>query len=135
MDARAFFMLAATLELTAKDAYRRMGDLLELFLAKREEPSVQLQGLLRELRLACIDEDFHHRAFLRMTTWIDAAGRFKRGLDRKECVQEISDLLPRAPEPIRGTEPRGNVTYVVTDGGIGALAKRYGIELVVVPEE
>jgi len=43
--------------------------------------------------------------------------------------------LPQAPEPIRGTEPRRNALYVVTDGGLGALAKRYGIELVVVPEE
>jgi len=135
MDARAFFELAATLELTAKQAYRRMGDLLGLLLAKREEPSVQLQGLQRELRRAYVDEDFHERAFSRMTTWMDAAGRFKRGLSKRECLLEICGLLPQAPEPIRGTEPRGNATYVVTDGGIGALAKRHGIELVVVPEE
>jgi hypothetical protein len=96
---------------------------------------VQLQGLQRELHRAYVDEDFHERAFSRMTTWMDAAGRFKRGLSERECVQQICDLLPQAPEPIRGTEPRGNSTYVVTDGGIGALARRHGIELVVVPEE
>lgn len=135
MDVRAFFVLAATLELTAKQAYRRMGDVLRLLLAKREEPSVQLQGLLRELHHAYRDEDFHERAFLRMTSWMDTAGRFKRGLSKRECAQQIIDLLPQAPEPIRGTEPRGNAIYVVTDGGVGALAKRYGIELVVVPEE
>ncbi len=135
MDARAFFELAATLELTAKQAYRRMGELLKLFLAKREEPSVQLQGLQRALHRAYIDEDFHERAFLRMIGWTDAEGRFKRGLSATECVQQISILLPQAPEPIRGTEPRGNALYVLTDGGIGALAKRYGIELVVVQEE
>lgn len=135
MKAREFFELAATLELTARQAYRRMHDLLSSLQAKREEPSVQLQGLQRELHLAYLDEDFHERAFLRMTSWMDAAGRFKRGLGERECVQQICDLLPQAPEPIRGTEPRGNSTYVVTDGGIGALAKRHGIELVVVPEE
>ncbi|WP_257455532.1 hypothetical protein [Archangium lipolyticum] len=135
MNAREFFELAATLELTARQAYRRMHDLLSSLQAKREEPSVQLQGLQRELHLAYLDEDFHERAFLRMTRWMDAAGRFKRGLSERECVQQICDLLPQAPEPIRGTEPRGNSTYVVTDGGIGALARRHGIELVVVPEE
>lgn len=135
MNAREFFELAATLELTAKQAYRRMGDLLELLLAKREEPSVQLQGLRRELHRAYVDEDFHERAFSRMTTWMDAAGRFKRGLINRECVLQICDLLPQPTEPIRGTEPRGNAIYVVTDGGIGALARRHGIELVVVPEE
>ncbi len=135
MDARAFFALAATLELTAKQAYRRMGDLLKLLLAKREEPSVQLQGLLRDLHRAYVDEDFHQRAFLWMTRWMDGAGRFKRGLSEQECVQQICALLPQPAEPIRGTEPRGNSTYVVTDGGIGALARRHGIELVVVPEE
>ncbi len=135
MNAREFFELAATLELTARQAYRRMSDLLRSLQAKREEPSVQLQGLQRELHRAYIDEDFHQRAFLRMTGWMNAAGRFKRGLSERECVQQICDLLPQAPEPIRGTEPRGNSTYVVTDGGVGALARRHGIELVVVPEE
>ncbi len=135
MDTRAFFELAATLELTAKQAYRRMGDLIELLLAKREQPSVQLQGLQRDLHRAYLDEDFHERAFRWMTRWMDAAGRFKHGLSARECVQQICDLLPQAPEPIRGTDPRGNSTYVVTDGGIGALARRHGIELVVVPEE
>ncbi|NMO18776.1 hypothetical protein HPC49_14035 [Pyxidicoccus fallax] len=135
MNARAFFELAATLELTAKQAYWRMGELLKELLAKREEPSVQLQGLQRELHLTYDDEDFHERAFLWMTTWMDAAGRFKRGLSERECVQQIIDLLPQAPEPIRGTEPRENALYVVTDGGVGALAKRHGIELVVVPKE
>src|SRR5437868_8615428 len=112
-----------------------MGNLLKEVLANREEPSVQLQGLQRELRLTYDDEEFHKRAFLWMTGWMDAAGRFKRGLSKQECVQQIIDLLPQAPEPIRGTEPRGNAIYVVTDGGVGALAKRHGIELVVVPEE
>jgi hypothetical protein len=135
MNAREFFELAATLELTARQAYRRMRDLVSLFQAKREEPSVQLQGLQRELHRAYLDEDFHERAFLRMTRWMDASGRFKRGLSERECVQQICDLLPQAPEPIRGTEPRGSSTYVVTDGGVGALARRHGIELVVVPEE
>jgi hypothetical protein len=135
MNAREFFELAATLELTARQAYRRMGDLLKLLLAKREAPSVQLQGLQRELHRAYLDEDFHERVFLRMTTWMDATGRFKRGLSERECVLQICDLLPQVPEPTRGTEPLGNSTYVVTDGGIGALAKRHGIELVVVPEE
>ncbi|MCY1077820.1 hypothetical protein [Archangium lansingense] len=135
MNVREFFELAATLELTARQAYRRMSILLSSLRAKREEPSVQLQGLQRELHRAYLDEDFHQRAFLRMTGWMNAAGRFKRGLSERECVQQICDLLPLAPEPIRGTEPRGNSTYVVTDGGIGALAKRHGIELVVVPEE
>ncbi|AKJ03218.1 hypothetical protein ATI61_118113 [Archangium gephyra] len=135
MDTRAFFELAATLELTAKQAYRRMGDLIELILVKREQPSVQLQGLQHDLHRAYLDEDFHERAFRWMTRWMDAAGQFKRGLSARECVQQICDLLPQAPEPIRGAEPRGNSTYVVTDGGIGALAKRHGIKLVVVPEE
>jgi hypothetical protein len=135
MNAREFFEFAATLELTAKQAYRRMSALLRSFRAKREEPSVQLQGLQLELELAYREEDFHQRAFLWMTGWMDAAGRFKRGLIKRECIQQVCDLLPLAPEPIRGTEPRGNATYVVTDGGIGALARRYGIELVVVPEE
>jgi hypothetical protein len=135
MNAREFFGLAATLELTARQAYRRMIDLLSSLLAKREETPVQLKGLQRDLHLAYLDEDFHERAFLRMTSWMDAAGQFKRGLSKRECAQQIIDLLPQAPEPIRGTEPRGNAIYVVTDGGVGALAKRYGIELVVVPEE
>ncbi|WNG49122.1 hypothetical protein F0U60_37165 [Archangium minus] len=135
MNVREFFTLAATLELTAKQAYRRMHDLLSLLRAKREEPSVQLQGLQRELHRAYVDEDFHERAFSRMTTWMDAAGRFKRELSEPEYFQQICDLLPQASEPIRGTEPRRNSTYVVTDGGIGALARRHGIELVVVPEE
>jgi hypothetical protein len=135
MNAREFFELAATLELTARDAYRRMRALLKSLQAKREEPSVQLQGLQRELKRAYRDETFHERAFRWMTGWMDASGRFKRGLSKEECVREICALLPRAPKPIRGTEPRGNEMYVVTDGGIGALARRHGIELVVVPEE
>lgn len=135
MNAREFFELAATLELTARQSYRRMRDLVSLLRAKRDTPSVQLQGLQRELERAYLDEDFHERAFLWMTRWMDSAGRFKRGLSERECVQQICDLLPQAPEPIRGTEPRGNSSYVVTDGGIGALAKRHGIELVVVLEE
>jgi hypothetical protein len=135
MNTREFFEFAATLELTAKDAYRRMRDLLSLLRAKREESSVQLKGLQRELDRAYLEEDFHERAFRWMTRWMDATGRFKRGLNEDECAQQICDLLPLAPEPIRGTEPRGNAIYVVTDGGIGAFAKRHGIELVVVPEE
>ncbi|RKH97815.1 hypothetical protein D7Y15_40395 [Corallococcus sp. AB030] len=135
MDARAFFALAETLESTAKQAYWRMGKLLQTVLANRDQPSVQLRGLQRELQLTFEDEDFHERAFRWMTTWMDAAGRFKPGLSAEECVHQIIDLLPQPPEPIRGTEPREGALYVVTDGGVGALAKRYGIELVVIPEE
>lgn len=135
INAREFFQLAGTLELTARDAYRRMGELLKSLQAKREEPSVQLHGLQRELHYAYLEEDFHERAFSRMTTWMNATGRFRGSLSQRECVQEICDLLPQPEEPIRGTEFRPGVLYVLTDGGIGALAKRHGIELVVVPKE
>ncbi|RKH52687.1 hypothetical protein D7Y23_06215 [Corallococcus sp. AB050B] len=135
MDARAFFALAATLESTAKQAYWRMGQLLKNILVNRENASVQLRGLQRELELTFQDEDFHERAFVWMLNWMDATGRFKRGLEKEECVHQIIEMLPRMPEPIRGVEPRQDALYVVTDGGVGALAKRYGIELVVVPRE
>jgi hypothetical protein len=135
MNAREFFELAATLELTARQSYRRMSNVLSSLQTKRGDPSVQLKGLQRELHRAYIDEDFHQRAFLRMTGWMNAAGRFKRGLIERECFLQICALLPQAPKPIRGTEPREDSTYVVTDGGIGALARRHGIDLVVVPEE
>jgi hypothetical protein len=79
-------------------------------------------------------EDFHERAFLWMTGWMDAAGRLRGGLSERECARQIVDLLPQAPESIRGAEPRGNAIYVVTDGGVGALARQHGIELVVVVE-
>ncbi len=132
MNAREFFEFAATLELTARQTYQRMSDLLSLLLAKREVRPAQLEEFLSDLDLAYLEEEFHERAFLRMTSWMDAAGRFKRELSERECVQQICDLLPRPREPIRGTEPPGESTYVLTDGGIGALAKRHGIELVVV---
>ncbi|NRD43297.1 hypothetical protein [Corallococcus exiguus] len=134
MNAREFFELAATLELTAKQAYRRMHELVRSLLARREAPSVQLQGLQRELFRAYQEEDFHEKAFSWMMKWMDSAGRFKSALSKRECLQQICDLMPQSPEPLRGTEPREGVLYVVTDGGLGALARRYGIELVVMPE-
>jgi len=49
------------------------------------------------------DEDFHERAFLCwMTGWMDAAGRLRRGLSERQCARQIVDLLPQAPESIRG---------------------------------
>jgi len=135
MSAFEFFKLAATLELTAKQSYRRMGGLLRAVQARQEIPSVQLKGLQGALDRAYLEEDFHHRAFSKMTTWMDRAGRFNRRLSERECVEQIIALLPPAPEQLRGTDPRGSSTWVVTDGGIGALAKRHGIELRVLPEE
>lgn len=135
MELREFFELAETLELTARQAYKHMHELLSSVRAKRKKPSVELHELQRELHLTYLEEDFHQRAFSRMTTWMDAKGRFRRGLIEEECVQQICDLLPPPSEPIRGAEPRRKAIYVLTDGGMGELAKRHGIKLVVVREE
>jgi len=34
--------------------------------------------------------------------WMDAAGRLRRGLSERQCARQIVDLLPQAPESIRG---------------------------------
>jgi len=135
MDLREFFGLAETLEQTARQAYKYMYGLLSSFRTKLEKPSVDLHEFQRELYLTYLEEDFHQRAFSRMTTWMDTKGQFQHGLIEGECVQQIIDLLPLPSEPIRGAEPRGNAIYVLTDGGMGELAKRHGIELIVVQKK
>jgi hypothetical protein len=127
LNTRDFFLLAQALELTARQSYERMGELLGQIIDQRAHaPSIQLPGLRRALANVRREEEFHEAAFEAMSGWLDADGNFDPAREEAACILEVADLAPRAT-----FDGRSNV--VLTDGGLGALFARHGITLVVMP--
>jgi hypothetical protein len=127
MGLREFFLLCAALETTARQSYARMEALAPAFAAQLgdEAPrSLQLENLVRELRLKTLDETFHEAAFREMAGWV-VDGSLDAQLSARECAQRLANLLPR---PDRGTRDPCQIR-VLTDGGLGKLFKKQGVSI------
>jgi hypothetical protein len=123
MPISEFFKLAQTLELTAKESYRRMTAISEELLERDQRPSIQLEGVLEQIRRVFLDEQFHEQAFGEMTSWIGEDDHFDKSLNETDCAKRICALLPRIATKMG---PGGQQLFA-TDGGLGNLFKRYNI--------
>jgi hypothetical protein len=130
MDPREFFLLCATLETTARQAYARMETLADVLADKSAlgaKKSLQLESLARELNLKCLDETFHEEAFQEMATWV-IEGKLDPSRDARECAERLAALLPRsARDPGANDNPN-----FVTDGGLGQLFRNRGVDVRIV---
>lgn len=129
MGPREFFLLCAALETTARQSYARMETLAAALAAQHSNErsrSLQLENLVRELRLKTLDEAFHETAFQEMAGWV-VNGGLDAQLSGRECAQRLANLLPRPEQGIR--DPRR--MHVLTDGGLGALFRKQGMSIVV----
>jgi hypothetical protein len=124
---REYFLLAAALERTAKDSYERMAEILPPVIINSS--SMQPQGLLKPVEDTGKDETFHQLAFTEMASWLALDGTFKEGLDDKACVKTLRKILS-ATTGVRAFEGAAPSTFT-SDGGLGPLFRRYGLEVVV----
>jgi hypothetical protein len=130
MDPAEFFLLCATLETTARQAYTRMEALAEELVDKFSNGgrgTLQLKNLSRELYYKTLDETFHEQAFQEMATWV-TDGKLDPSLAKQRCGDLLAALLPRATRGGFGPE-------VLTDGGLGTLFRQCGVTINVVGAE
>jgi hypothetical protein len=130
MSPRDFFLLARTLESTARQSYARMVELADVLseLHDSQGYAVQFKKLAIRLQRTLDDECFHESAFVVMANWIAPSGEFDRSLRGKACSRDIWRLLPRS------AKAAGNIDSpdVLTDGGLGKLFADYGLPVNVV---
>jgi hypothetical protein len=125
---RDLFLLFAVLESTARQCYARMevlADRLADKLAHDSHRSLQIENLVRELRLKTLDETFHERAFEEIAGWV-VGDQLDRRMTARSCAQRLADLLPRGAKVAAG-----GGGAVVTDGGLGQLFTSRGLSVVV----
>lgn len=125
-----FFLLAQALEHTARDSYTRMSELIPVI--AKASLSTQPLALVKVIKDTQLDETFHHLAFGQMAAWVQPDGQLDPAVDAKAGIKTIQKLLIDTTG-IQGMGFRGlGPAPVQTDGGLGPLWTKYGLQVKVV---
>jgi hypothetical protein len=130
LDSREFFRLAAVLELTARQSYERMLEVMGMLSRLSLVPVIQQIGFSNEVSRIRRDEQFHQDAFGVMAEWTLEDGTFDASLTSESCVDGIARLLPPAAAYKRKAAGPRTLT-VATDGGLSGFFARHGVNVVV----